>query len=208
LAPQPPLGEHADDVVLTWAWAHVEAARAGERRAAAQALAALGPLLARADAGGLRDLSLWGRLLAVAAHDAAGDAPSALRVLAEALGPLLAAGYQGAFLSLGEPMRRLVAAALAEGAVGQAERPAALRLLARFPRSEPAPQSQLAEPLSEREREVLALLGAGLSNAEIAERLVVALTTVKAHLRSIYAKLEVDSRTRALARARALGLIP
>jgi LuxR family maltose regulon positive regulatory protein len=64
----------------------------------------------------------------------------------------------------------------------------------------------LVEPLSDRELEVLHLIAAGLSNQAIAEELVVALGTVKAHTATIYRKLDVNSRTQAVARARELGL--
>jgi predicted ATPase/DNA-binding CsgD family transcriptional regulator len=67
----------------------------------------------------------------------------------------------------------------------------------------PAP----VEPLSARELEVLRLLAAGHGNEEIARKLVVAIGTVKAHTGSIYRKLDVDNRTRAVARGRELGLI-
>ncbi|MBP6473404.1 MAG: response regulator transcription factor [Chloroflexi bacterium] len=65
----------------------------------------------------------------------------------------------------------------------------------------------LVEPLSERELEVLQLVAEGLSNREIAERLFVALSTVKGHNRVIYGKLNVSRRTEAVARARELGLL-
>ncbi len=64
------------------------------------------------------------------------------------------------------------------------------------------------ERLSEREVEVLALVAEGLSNAEIAARLVLSTGTVRAHTASIYRKLDVNSRTQAAARARELGILP
>lgn len=65
----------------------------------------------------------------------------------------------------------------------------------------------LAEPLSRREMEVLSLIGAGLSNRQIADRLAVTLHTVKKHTSNIYTKLGVGSRTQAIAAARDLQLI-
>ena len=62
--------------------------------------------------------------------------------------------------------------------------------------------------MSERELEVLELFAEGLTNREIASRLYLALNTVKAHSRNIYGKLGVHSRSRAVAKARALGLLP
>jgi LuxR family transcriptional regulator, maltose regulon positive regulatory protein len=62
----------------------------------------------------------------------------------------------------------------------------------------------LVEPLSEREREVLWHISEGRSNREIAEQLVIAPSTVKSHIRAIYSKLGVESRTQALARVRRL----
>lgn len=62
------------------------------------------------------------------------------------------------------------------------------------------------EPLTDREFEVLRLVAAGLSNAAIAEQLVVSVGTVKTHLKHIFGKLAVESRTQAVAQARALEL--
>jgi ATP/maltotriose-dependent transcriptional regulator MalT len=63
------------------------------------------------------------------------------------------------------------------------------------------------EPLSEREREVLRLVAAGLPNREIAERLIVAEGTIKTHLHNICGKLGAANRVQAIARARELRLI-
>jgi LuxR family maltose regulon positive regulatory protein len=65
----------------------------------------------------------------------------------------------------------------------------------------------LAEPLTEREREVLSLLAAGYSSQQIADQLVITISTVKAHIHNIYGKLAVQSRTRAIAVAREHGLL-
>ncbi len=69
------------------------------------------------------------------------------------------------------------------------------------------PQPTLSESLSERELEVLHLIAAGQSNREIAQQLIVGLNTVKTHIKSIYAKLDVHTRTQALLRAQSLRLL-
>lgn len=65
----------------------------------------------------------------------------------------------------------------------------------------------LIEPLTGREAEVLRLLAAGLSNQEIAEKLILSEGTIKTHTHNLYGKLGVQSRTRAIARAKELNLI-
>jgi len=64
-----------------------------------------------------------------------------------------------------------------------------------------------SEPLTGRERDVLALLARGKSNKEIGANLYISETTVKAHLRSIFSKLNVLSRTEAIAAASRRGLV-
>ena len=63
------------------------------------------------------------------------------------------------------------------------------------------------EPLTEREREVLRLIGTGATNAEIAAQLIVSIGTVKWYTTQIYGKLGVKSRVHALVRSRELGLL-
>ncbi|MFN2290497.1 MAG: LuxR C-terminal-related transcriptional regulator [Anaerolineae bacterium] len=65
----------------------------------------------------------------------------------------------------------------------------------------------MVEPLTRRERQVLQLITAGLSGPEIAEELIVAYSTVRSHIKSIYGKLDVHSRHEAIERAKALGLV-
>jgi LuxR family maltose regulon positive regulatory protein len=74
-------------------------------------------------------------------------------------------------------------------------------------RSYLSPAQPLIESLSQRELKILELIAQGLSNREIGERLFLALDTVKGHNRNIFDKLQVQSRTEAIARARELGLL-
>ena len=82
------------------------------------------------------------------------------------------------------------------------------RLMAGFAARPPAgvPPRGFAD-LSEREREVLALVGAGRSNAEIAAELVISMATVKTHVRHIFAKLDLRDRAQAVVAARDAGLV-
>lgn len=86
----------------------------------------------------------------------------------------------------------------------------AIRFARAFRAALPAPRhfQPLADPLTERELEILSLLAEGLSNSEIAERLYVSLSTVKWYKRQIYSKLDAHSRETAVARAQTLGLVP
>jgi NarL family two-component system response regulator LiaR len=71
-----------------------------------------------------------------------------------------------------------------------------------------APTSGLGQDLTRRERQVLALLAKGLTNPEIAERLVISHSTVKVHVSHILAKLEASNRGEAIALAIQHGLVP
>jgi DNA-binding NarL/FixJ family response regulator len=119
----------------------------------------------------------------------------------------LRAGASGYLLKDVEP-DDLVAAVRA-AATGQLPlAPAVLRRVVQGYVSRPVARDDLrASRLSEREREVLALVGEGLSNAEISARLFVSLPTTKSHVASILAKLEVRDRVQAAVLAHRLGLV-
>lgn len=87
-----------------------------------------------------------------------------------------------------------------------------LRLVANAPApTEAAPQSRneqdLAEPLTRREEEILHFVAQGLISREIAEKLSRSTLTVEGHIKSIFRKLQVHTRTKAIHQARALGLL-
>jgi LuxR family maltose regulon positive regulatory protein len=152
-------------------------------------------------------------LLQALVYEALGDTPSALKPLERALTLAEPEGFIRTFVDEGPPMASLLYEALKRDVA-----PAYVqRLLAAFPvatSEENMPvksqvdQSELIEPLSEREIEVLQLLAKGLTNQAVADRLVLSIHTVKAHTRSIYSKLAVNNRTQAVDRARTLGVLP
>jgi LuxR family transcriptional regulator, maltose regulon positive regulatory protein len=166
-----------------------------------------------AEGQGLGWLRLRVLILRALLADAQNDRTAALGSLAAAVAQAEPEGVIRPFLDEGEPMAALLAtlgAAVRDGRgpVGSLS-PAFLgTLLAAFPRQGPRPRrTGLIEPLSERELEVLRLLAAGRSNAEMAAELFVEQSTVKTHLIHLYRKLGAHSRTQTVARARALGLL-
>jgi LuxR family maltose regulon positive regulatory protein len=168
-------------------------------------------LLEAAEAGGRTSRVIEILMLQSLTFQAGGDTARAMTTLEQALTIAEPGGYVRIFVDEGPPMARLLFEAPARGIAPDYVR----QLLAAFPVAEPeqadlsktqSARSELVEPLSERELEVLQLIAEGLTNQEVAAKLFLSLNTVKVHTRNIYGKLDAHSRTQAVARARALGI--
>lgn len=177
-----------------------------------EALALLERLRQAAEAGGRTGRVIEVLALQALAYQAQAKTDQANASLAQALSLAEPEGYLRLFLAEGAPMHELLAAA--SGRLPEDQQAYLSDLLATFRQEEEKSRPPLAvgpqpliEPLSERELELLSLIAAGLSNQAIAEKLVVTVGTVKWHLNNIYGKLDVRSRTQAVARARELGLL-
>ena len=186
------------------------------------ALALLSPLRRQMEARDWRDEQLKVMVLQALALHAYGEKDQAVQLLGEALKLAEPGGFIRLFVNEGLPMARLLSETATHGmmpdyiskllaAFEAEEQP----VLAASPRKSEdksylppvSPAQPLIEPLSQRELKILQLIAQGRSNREISERLFLALSTVKGHNRNIFDKLQVQSRTEAVARARELGLL-
>jgi DNA-binding CsgD family transcriptional regulator len=140
------------------------------------------------------------------------DTTEALEALAHSLELAEPEGYIRIFIDLQEPMAQLLSLAIQKGIYPEYAR----QLMATFPSSTTLPGAlfniernnlALVEPLSQRELEVLRLLETELSGPEIAHELVISLSTVRTHTKSIYSKLNANNRRAAVKRAEELHLI-
>jgi LuxR family transcriptional regulator, maltose regulon positive regulatory protein len=146
------------------------------------------------------------RLLRALAFHVRGDRTDALTALERALVLAEPEGYMRLFIDEGAPMVALLRLAHARGMMPGYVATLLSAAGSQAEAGSPHP-SPLVEPLTEREREVLRLLVAGVSNAAMARELVITVGTVKRHINSIYGKLGVNSRTQAVARAHTLKLL-
>lgn len=166
----------------------------------ASAVERLERLLTAAEAGGRARTVVEVFVLLAIGRRTTGDQAAALAAVKRALAMAEPEGYVRTFLAEGPPIVALLEAAVAHGISPTY----AGRLLAAGDRPRRQP---LDDPLSERELEVLRLLATDLSGPDMARELVVGLSTVRSHTKSIYAKLGVNSRRAAVHRAGELGLL-
>ena len=177
----------------------------GAQRAVREAAQLLERLLLAAEEGERTGRVIEILVLRALAHQALGDIPAALAALERALTSAEPEGYVRVFVDEGQPMTSLLRASAKQGI----RRDYARRLLVGAWAAEhdgPVEQS-LIEPLSERELDVLRLLGSELDGPAIARELMVSLNTVRTHTKSIYTKLGVNSRRAAVRRAEELELL-
>jgi LuxR family maltose regulon positive regulatory protein len=123
-------------------------------------------------------------------------------------------GYIRTFLNMGNPLWTILKSWLNHQPENDDEslKSYAYKIILAFEantniRAESEKENILPETLSQRELEVLQLVAEGLTNQQIATRLVISIRTVKKHIENIHGKLGVKNRTQATTRARSLGLL-
>ncbi|MBA3471111.1 MAG: LuxR family transcriptional regulator [Herpetosiphonaceae bacterium] len=186
-------------VALTLARLHIAANHAD--RALRLTARLIEDVQASGNVGALIKLALVQALAYAAQHRGSNARQQVITALNLAEGP----GYLRVFIDAGPEVATLLRQLPAAEAPAYAQEVLAAMLEASNATAKAA--QSLVEPLSERELEVLRLLAAGLSNAAIAERLVITVGTVKRHLNNLNGKLATRSRTEAIAKAREIGLL-
>jgi len=177
-----------------------------------ESISILARLLEAAQKGGdiTREIELL--ILQAFAFQSGGDMNQALVTIEKAINLGEPRCFYRIFVDEGPPMARLLYETLRRGIAPDYVN----RLLGAFssnileqadPSVSQVFESGYIEPLSEREIEVLQLIAEGMTNPEIAAKLILSLYTVKTHTRNIYGKLGVNNRTQAVAKARALGIL-
>jgi LuxR family maltose regulon positive regulatory protein len=142
-------------------------------------------------------------VLTAVAQQRAGTADAALDTLRRAVALAEPEGYLAVFADEGEPMRRLLAALAKRDGTNAYLR----RVQAAAGGAPRASTSGVIDPLSDRELDVLRLLGSDLGGPEIARELFISLNTLRTHTKNVYAKLSVTSRREAVRRGAELGLL-
>ncbi len=180
-----------------------EHAATGSRQSLHDAAFLLDRLRAAATAGGRVGTMIEVEVLRAVAHEAGGAHEKSLEALGNAVGLAQADGWVRVFVDTPPVLTDL----LRELATSQPGPGYAQDLLAAVAAPAPGPAIRLVDPLSDRELDVLRLLGSDLDGPAIARRLVVSLNTVRTHTKHIYTKLDVNSRRAAVTKAHQLGLL-
>jgi LuxR family maltose regulon positive regulatory protein len=163
----------------------------------------LGRLLETAESAGWMGKVIEILVLQAMAYQSQRKPKDAMESLKRALSLAEPEGYARVFLDEGQPMAQLLYQATGRNILPEYTG----RLLTEFPTEEERITRTLVEPLTRRELEVMRLIAAGASNAEIGRELHITVGTVKNHVKSIYSKLNVHSRAQAIAQSRNLGLV-
>jgi LuxR family maltose regulon positive regulatory protein len=170
-----------------------------------EAIRLLDRLLTEAETGGRTGSVIETLVLQALALQALGELPEALASLRRALGLAESEAYVRVFVDEGAPMGSLLRVLAGQGPAGSyARRILAISSTSDHDRPLKRP---LVEPLSDRELDVLRLLGTDLDGPGIARELVVSLNTMRTHTKSIYAKLGVNNRRAAVRQGEELKLL-
>jgi len=180
-----------------------------------------GKLISGALKGKYIPVALEALLLRAQIHAALGDTPSSRADFLAALEMGEPEGFIGVFIDQGRPVAEALTDLSGQNIHDNLPREYIERILAAFRQSLPAQPpgtaqgepsaaglltgkepTALAEPLTNRERDVLRLMAAGLKYKEIAAELFISLNTVRFHVKAIYGKLHVNNRTQAIQAAR------
>ncbi len=208
----------SDDADFLREYEHLTLARLllahGDASAATSVVALLGRLHGAALEAGRRGSATEIEVLQALAHRTLGDLPQALAALSRALVEAPEPEHNvRVFLDEGAPMEALLHAV----ALQEMTQAPARRLLERARRHDtvsdvsragsPTSPGQALDPLSRRELEVLRLLDSELTGPEIARQLYVTVNTLRTHTKHIFTKLDAQTRTAAVRRARERGLL-
>jgi LuxR family maltose regulon positive regulatory protein len=191
---QDPISHQTDLIHLAWLRWSIQSGQSGDL---------FQRLLASTRQGQRDGTTLQALALQALAQTAAGDSRAGLEWLDQALELAVPEGYLRIFIDEGQPMFGLLRLARQRGL-----RPAAVEeILSLFPAPGRDGKTQsstpgLVEPLTERELDVLRLLAQGLTYAQIADRLVVSVNTVRFHIKGIYGKFGVTKLAQAIEKAR------
>lgn len=195
-----------EDEYLTLARLHLDLARGARSTSDLLAVCRLMErLLASAKTSARLGSAVEILMLQALALNLLGKKDEALEKISQSLDLAEPEGYARLFADEGAPMAELLLLAIQRD-IHPEYASRLLKLIERRARLVSASPA-LPESLTDREGEVLRLLATGLSNQEIAAKLVVSLSTIKTHVTRIYDKLDVTSRTQAIVRARELKII-